>query len=264
MRRMEWTEGDVQVNGVQLHYYRGGTGTPVVLAHGFSDNGKCWERVATVLDDRYDVIAYDARYHGKSDAPGDGSMGDGADLVGLVEALELEKPAAVGHSMGAGTVAQAVGMRPELFRCAVLEDPAWRDDWPNQANRPQPPKWNEMPLEQAIELGKQQSPHWNDAEFPAWAESKQQMRIPVDWATRRPMALGNWRERVAAIGVPTLLIRGGNVQRGRIVDDATAAAAQEMNARIESVCLAQAGHNIRREAFPEYVAAVNAFLGRHC
>ena len=77
---MAWTEGDLNVRGVKLHYYRRGSGRPVVLAHGFSDNGLCWDRVATVLDDRYDVIAYDARFHGKSEAPADGSFGDGKDL----------------------------------------------------------------------------------------------------------------------------------------------------------------------------------------
>jgi pimeloyl-ACP methyl ester carboxylesterase len=89
------------------------------------------------------------------------------------------------------------------------------------------------------------------------------MRIPPDWATRRPLMLGNWHERATAIGVPTLLIRGGNVARGRIVDDATAMEAQRLNPRIETVCFAKAGHNIRREAFAPFVSAVNAFLARH-
>ena len=258
---MTWTEGDVTLEGVRIHYYRRGHGKPVVMAHGFSDNGRCWERVATCLDDRYDIIAYDARFHGKSDAPANGAFGDTADLIGLVEALGLERPAAVGHSMGANTVAAAVGQRPDLFRCAVLEDPAWRDDSAT-VTRPDPPKWNELTLEQAIEHGKLLSPHWHDGEFPAWAESKQQMRIPADWSARRPGVLGNWRERAAAIGVPTLLIRGGSTARGRIVDDKVANEAQRLNPRIESVCLAKAGHNIRREAFPEFIAAISAFLAR--
>jgi pimeloyl-ACP methyl ester carboxylesterase len=117
---MTWTEGDITVSNVRIHYYRRGSGPPVVLAHGFSDSGRCWDRVATVLDDRYDVIAFDARHHGLSDSPNDGSIGDAADLVALVEALGLVRPALIGHSMGAGTVAQAAGERPELFRCAIL------------------------------------------------------------------------------------------------------------------------------------------------
>lgn len=259
---MAWTEGDVNVRGVRLHYYRRGSGRPLVLAHGFSDNGLCWERVATVLDDRYDVIAYDARYHGKSEAPADGSFGDGKDLCALVEALGLEKPAALGHSMGAGTVAQAVREQPELFRCAILEDPAWRDEWPTMA-RMEMPKWSELSVEKIIELGKKQSPDWHEDELPAWAESKQQMRIPAGWSMRRAGMLQDWRPGAEGIGVPTLLIRGGNAAKGAIVSSEVAAEAQRLNPKIETVCFAQAGHNIRREAFAPYVAAVTAFLGRY-
>ena len=39
-----WTSGDVKANGITLHYYRTGNGTlpPVVLSHGYTDNGLCW------------------------------------------------------------------------------------------------------------------------------------------------------------------------------------------------------------------------------
>ena len=73
----------------------------------------------------------------------------------------------------------------------------------------------------------------------------------------------DWRPRAEGIGVPTLLIRGGNAARGAIVNNDVAAEAQRLNPKIETVCFAQAGHNIRREAFAPYVAAVTAFLARY-
>src|SRR5688572_14727483 len=132
---MDWQEGDIDLDGVRIHYYRRGTGRPLVLAHGASDNGRCWERVAQALEGEYDIVAYDARYHGLSDAPEGGSLAGGEDLVAMVQALGLERPAIMGHSMGARTVAQAAGTNPELFRCAVLEDPPWRDETPAQPSR---------------------------------------------------------------------------------------------------------------------------------
>ena len=37
-----WKSGDVRVNGIRLHYTRtGGDLPPLVLAHGFSDDGPC-------------------------------------------------------------------------------------------------------------------------------------------------------------------------------------------------------------------------------
>jgi len=105
-----WAEGDVLTNGIRMHYYRtGGDKPPLVLAHGFSDNGLCWSPVARVLQADYDVIMIDARNHGKSEAPATagGSRAQGDDLAGLIRALKLEEPAVMGHSMGGGATLQA-------------------------------------------------------------------------------------------------------------------------------------------------------------
>ena len=65
-----WQSGDIEVNKLKLHYTRtGGDKPPVVLAHGFSDDGLCWTPVAKLLEADYDVIMVDARGHGRSDVP---------------------------------------------------------------------------------------------------------------------------------------------------------------------------------------------------
>ncbi len=50
-----WTKNDLLVNGVRLHYYRTGHGDkrPLVLVHGFSDNGLCWTPTARDLESEY-------------------------------------------------------------------------------------------------------------------------------------------------------------------------------------------------------------------
>jgi hypothetical protein len=42
-----WSEGDLQLDNVRIHYYRTGAKEkpPLVLLHGFSDNGLCWSEV---------------------------------------------------------------------------------------------------------------------------------------------------------------------------------------------------------------------------
>ena len=64
----EWTQNDLLVNGIRQHYYRTGNGDkrPLVLVHGFSDNGLCWTSVARELEPDYDVIMPDMRAHGLS------------------------------------------------------------------------------------------------------------------------------------------------------------------------------------------------------
>ena len=125
----EWFSGDVVVNGVKIHYHRaGGSQLPVLLAHGITDNGLCWTRLAQALESEYDLIMFDARGHGLSDVPETGYAPEDhvADIAGLVDALGLEKPALIGHSMGAANVALAVATDPDLARCAILEDPPWQ------------------------------------------------------------------------------------------------------------------------------------------
>jgi pimeloyl-ACP methyl ester carboxylesterase len=65
-----WQQGNIETGGLRLHYTRtGGAKPPVVLAHGFSDDGLCWTPVARALQAEYDVIMVDARGHGQSAAP---------------------------------------------------------------------------------------------------------------------------------------------------------------------------------------------------
>src|SRR5207302_5498122 len=110
-----WPAGDIEVNGLRLHYTRtGGARPPVVLAHGVTDDGLCWAPVAEALAPEYDVIMVDARGHGRSDAPEQGydPATQAADLAGVIAALNLQKPFVLGHSMGAATTLVMAGTYP--------------------------------------------------------------------------------------------------------------------------------------------------------
>src|SRR5688500_11005922 len=127
------SSGEVTANGLRQHYWRTGwaaAGKPVlVLAHGATDNGLCWTRLAKVLEGEWDVVIPDARGHGLSEAPEeDYSAGArAADLAKLIEALGLVRPVVGGHSMGGSTALRLAAEHPELVRAAVLEDPPLRD-----------------------------------------------------------------------------------------------------------------------------------------
>lgn len=92
-----------------LYYYDWGTGTPVVLIHGWPLSSASWEANARVLaDNGYRVIAYDRRGFGRSDWAGTGYDYDtlASDLNDLMEALDLAGATLVGFSMGGGEVAR--------------------------------------------------------------------------------------------------------------------------------------------------------------
>src|SRR5437588_7141633 len=122
-----WSEGNVQANGITIHYHRtGGNNKPsILLLHGVTDNGLCWSRVTHDLEGSYDVIMTDARGHGRSSSPATGFstplLAD--DAAAVIQALELHKPVLFGHSMGARTASMVAANYPDLVRAVVLEDP---------------------------------------------------------------------------------------------------------------------------------------------
>jgi N-formylmaleamate deformylase len=101
-----WQSNVIAIHGRRLHYTRtGGDKPPVVLAHGFSEDGLVWTALAEVPEVTYDVITPDARGHGQSDPAetGLGTVELASDLRGIISALGLTRPAVLGHSMGGMT-----------------------------------------------------------------------------------------------------------------------------------------------------------------
>lgn len=123
-----WIEGTCEGNGIDMHYFRtGGNKSPVVLLHGLMTSGICWTPVARVLEKDYDVIMPDARGHGNSGVPDQGYLYENlaADVVSLIDALDLVNPVLVGHSMGGMTAAVVASRNPKRLRGLILVDPAF-------------------------------------------------------------------------------------------------------------------------------------------
>ena len=92
----QWSSEFVNTNGIQIHFNRtGGGGKPLILAHGITDNGLCWTRLAKSLELEYDILMIDARGHGNSGAYEKGyqKQDHAEDLAGLIETLELANQA---------------------------------------------------------------------------------------------------------------------------------------------------------------------------
>ncbi len=98
----------ISVNNIKLAYERLGSGTPLMLIHGFPLDHTTWSDVASLLKSDFDLILPDLRGFGQSSAiDSPYTMSDMADdLAGLLDQLGVEKIALAGHSMG-GYVALA-------------------------------------------------------------------------------------------------------------------------------------------------------------
>jgi pimeloyl-ACP methyl ester carboxylesterase len=177
----QWQSGDVTANGIEIHYTRtGGSGTPLVLNHGATDNGLCWTPVAKALEADHDVVMPDARGHGLSGAPADGygTAERAADLAGLIEALGLDRPIVGGHSMGAGTALRFAADYPDRLRGAILEDPGFRAaDAPARPGGPRQMvlQHKERTRDELIGQARQAHPAWGEEELGPWADSKLQV-----------------------------------------------------------------------------------------
>jgi haloacetate dehalogenase len=90
-------------DGVSLHTAVGGSGTPIVLLHGFPQTHLMWRHVARDLAAEHTVICPDLRGYGASSKPADGYSKRvmAADIVALADALGFERFALAGHDRGA-------------------------------------------------------------------------------------------------------------------------------------------------------------------
>ena len=114
----------VEASGVLTRYQRWGTtGSPIVLVGGFLEPTSVWERVAPLLARRHRVYALDLAGFGYSERVGTFTLEAwSAQLRGFLRALSIVRPILVGHSLGAGVVAEVAREDPALVRGIVLAD----------------------------------------------------------------------------------------------------------------------------------------------
>lgn len=96
----------LQVNGLTFNVRDEGAGEPVLLVHGFPDDHTVWRKqMPALVAAGYRVIAPDNRGCGESEMArrtGDYALSHlVADLIGILDALEIGKVRLVGHDWGA-------------------------------------------------------------------------------------------------------------------------------------------------------------------
>lgn len=94
----------INANGVDLHYLETGqgSGTPVVLLHGYAETSHMWLPLMKQLGDRHVVIAPDLRGVGGSEITPSGyeKKNLAQDIHAMVQALGYRKIHIVGHDIG--------------------------------------------------------------------------------------------------------------------------------------------------------------------
>jgi 3-oxoadipate enol-lactonase len=129
------------VNGIDTYYeIHGKQGAPwLAFSHSLACSLRMWEAQIDAFKDRFRILAYDTRGHGKSAAPAGPytleAMAD--DLRALVSHLDIQRLHFVGLSMG-GMIGQTFAIKyPGVFSSLALADTTSR--YPAEAA----PLWQE-------------------------------------------------------------------------------------------------------------------------
>ena len=252
-------------NGVPIHYINVGKGDPVVLVHGLNSNlERAWIDtgiVEALTDAGFQVLALDARAHGKSGTPHDPALYGqemALDIERLIDHVGVEKAHVVGYSMGSIISGKFRELRPERIVSLTLGGWGWRQD-PG-------PTHTQMELAESLENGggflglyRELYPDWSDED----RESRSRAtlaRIPDPVATAallRGFNFGVAEESLRNNTVPTLAIIGDKDPRKITVD---ALQGVMKNLRIVAIEGADHAQAYRR---PEFIDHVIEFLTEH-
>lgn len=113
----------IAVNGETLGYDRAGAGAPLLLIHSLGTAAWLWEEQIRRWSPRFDVIAVDARAHGRSTRNGGFSVRAVAeDLAGVLKAFGAGPAQVVAISMGGPIAAHLTDIAPEAVSRLVIAD----------------------------------------------------------------------------------------------------------------------------------------------
>ena len=255
----------------------------MVLLHGVMGHTANWRRVAKHFEDRYRVLVYDSRGHGRSVHADLVSNPDAYTPEGLAEDLRLilndlgwDKITLVGHSMGGRVAYTFAALYPERVEKLVIVDigPNLSPAGASTVMR----LLEEIPVPFPT---KRDAKSWFDNQFSvvfsdlpnaaalaAWlyanitenSAGEAIWRFDVD-GIRQAVLFGRNRERwdeIEALRVPTLVIRG---ERSSDLPQDVYLRMIQVSSWIQGVVIPGAGHWVHSEKFDAFVAELDGFLG---
>jgi pimeloyl-ACP methyl ester carboxylesterase len=272
-------------DGTRLHVAEAGAGPPLVLVHGWPQHWWAWRRLLGPLAQEHRVICPDLRGLGWSDAPPGRYEKEAwaADLVALLDALDLERVDLAGHDWG-GLVALLAALRaPGRVRtvAAVSIVHPW-----TRAPAPRPrtllPLAYQLPLalpvageqllrrlpvlvRELIRRGSHPAHRWSDAELDAYADvlrdparARASSAIYRTFLTREIGPAAGGRHREERLAMPALIATGAAdpVVRPALI----AGLDRHAGARAKEHVIERAGHFVPEERPEALLALLRAHL----
>ena len=212
---------------VELFYEDIGTGSPVILIHGWPSTHAMWEyQLYPLTHNGFRVISYDRRGFGFSDKPAEGYDYDtlADDLRTLIDGLDLDNVTLVGFSMGGGEVARYMSrhqghrvsravfissVTPHLLKGSDNQNGVDREVFAKMYDEVQNDRFEFLENFGKLFYGESALKHPVSKDTMRWGQRLAEMASPI--ATMKcieSFSLTDFRQDLAAIDVPTLIIHG--------------------------------------------------------
>ena len=259
------------INHTRIYYESHGKGFPLVLSYGLGGTTRQWAPQVPALARDYRLILWDPRGHGQSDSPRDesayGMDVSAADLLGLVDRLDLSRAYVGGLSMGGGIATRFTLAHPERVAALLIIDSASASGVPFS---PETVAMRERTIELALNEGMEavarhsmdDNPNisWRAERDPEAAKGIMNMYLaldPVGYAhsVRALLDAASITDRLQEIRVPTLVLVGA--------EDPALPAARLTHEKIPGsklVVIPDAGHLSNLDQPDAFNREVSAFL----
>jgi 3-oxoadipate enol-lactonase len=206
----------------ELYWEDAGAGPAVVLVHEAIADSRMWEPQWRTFPSAHRIVRYDMRGYGRSPIH-PGKFSHGADLVGLLDEIGLERTSLIGGSLGGRVALEVAVSQPERIEKLVLMDPGGPGgDWSEETQA----GWEEEDaaldrgdIDAAVEVnlrmwvdGPHRSPSEVDADVRALVGEMQrrafELQLPVAETAREEPLVPDLADRVGEVQAPTLILTG--------------------------------------------------------
>ncbi len=125
--KIEYRSGNIVLRRQRFHYLEWGDreAPPLVLLHGGHQSAHSWDLVSLHLAQQYHVLALDQRGHGDSEWARDVEYSNhtmSLDALAFLDAMGLQRPILIGHSMGGRNSLILTKHNPSRLRALVIVD----------------------------------------------------------------------------------------------------------------------------------------------
>ena len=275
---IRYRSSNVVVRHQRFHFLEWGAADapPILLLHGSNQSAHSWDLVSLHLADRFRVLALDQRGHGDSEWARDADYSCdamAADALAMLDELGIEQPIVIGHSMGGMNALRLTLDNPDRMASLILVDigPEISTEGAKTIRSFVTKNREFDDLEHFISNVQKYDPYRSREHIERTVKYNLLQRADGKFVSKRDhgprlettqahRASGDRFDlaEVANLTLPTLIVRGGD-SNVLTAEGATRFVEALPDGQLETV--ERAGHNVHGQNTPDFLAAINRFLG---